>query len=78
MTADSVMVNSATPGWNNCLSGLVDNKYYTDPALVGNNGCCASTASGDGSNDSWFNIKLTYSSVIQTLLLINREDTTCP
>ena len=45
--------------------------------MASNAKCCASTRYGDGSGDTWFNIKFLLPVVVQTVYIVNREGGTC-
>jgi hypothetical protein len=43
VTADSVYNNPADPGYSNCLSGLIDGKFYAE-GINASTKCCAQNA----------------------------------
>ena len=54
--ADSIYDSGWDPGYDNCISGLIDKKFIGDPDLVGNAPykCCAHNGC---TYNGWFSIK---------------------
>ncbi len=72
MTADSIYYNNSHAGYNNCIGALVDGKFYPLGFADGSK-CCAHTAPFTNTC-SWFSIDMGAQTIVQTVLIINREE----
>ena len=72
VTADSVNgAGGPVTGYANCLFGLVDGKWPPF-GVSGTTHCCAHNL--PTTQHSWFNIDMGSKAVVQTVMIINRED----
>jgi hypothetical protein len=69
VTADSIYP-CCSGGYSNCLNGLVDGKFPPQGYSPSTH-CCAHTTY---SPETWLNIDMGSRAVVQTVLIINRED----
>ncbi len=69
VTADSIYYGHA--GYNNCIGALVDGKFYPLGFEDGSK-CCAHTS--PTTNYSLFSIDMGAQTIVQTVLIINREE----
>jgi hypothetical protein len=76
VTADSIWINSGDPGYSNCLAGLIDNVLWAKGSSAASDShCCATTQNYNAVQ--WLNIQFTAAVTVQTVLLLNREDSCC-